>query len=66
MFFLKTSALWLLHGSLFIAKFFTQKAVVSIGTLTSLIKISLEHSVPNPCCKDFDALGWFFFDKYLN
>ena len=60
MFLLKIFAAWLLHGSLFIAKIFTQKA------LTSLVKISLEHSVQNPCLEDFDTLEWFFFDKYLN
>ena len=46
--------MWLLNGSLFIAKFFTQRAVFSVGTLASLIKISLEKSIQNPCLKDFD------------
>lgn len=37
--------------------FFTQRAAVWVGTLTSLIKISLEHSVQNLSLKDFDELG---------
>lgn len=57
MFLLKISAEWLLNGSLFIAKLFTPGAVVLVGTLTSLIKISLEHSVQYPCLKDLDELG---------
>lgn len=31
--------------------------MVSVGTLTSLIKVSSEHSVQNPGLKDFDELG---------